>query len=633
MKLHRYILAIAALGALLGGCQKPLPEPGDSSLTLHTTEVEASAEGGSYTVEYTLKNPVEGGKLLVTAEHDWVRNISVAEAGRITFEVAPSYEAAERSCRLDVAYTGIYPNPTIVVRQAKGMSHAISFKLNEVNATNIKMDVLPEDKNLSYVFILGNGKYIEENGLMEDDEALWASDMEIFQGFADAFGVDVKAAMTAFMYQGELINHTFTGVTPGTTYVAYAYGFDVETMTPTTEVCRIKIETKHIDDYVVDFDFKVDVAGPNVVIDINAVGYDGPFFFGVFDAKSCPESTPDAEFRDYCEAAWEQEKGTYSAFFDSPEQGVHFVLNELAYYKNAHIEVELMANTDYVLWAFGMDSEALLNTTPERYYFSTGDVAPSENQFTLKVSDIMSRKATVTVETTNDDSYVAMLGTPERYTGLSDEQIITYITSNYQLNYNNGTMSQVATGLTPSTEYVLYVFGCEAGGATTALSKLHFTTAEVVYSDLEFEIKIGPHYDINEVIELNPNWASYAGDYCIVTLDTTVDPAAVNYYYSVFYSDQIESYDYEYILAGLLAEGAASESNMVYVLEYDKAHTFFGLAEDSDGNFTELWLSKPTTFKYSDRSDAKEFVEATTQALRSSMVYDLEPRSMSAIIL
>ena len=81
---------------------------------------------------------------------------------------------------------------------------------------------------MPYVFILGTGKYFEENNgeLMYSDEALWASDLEIFESFGSAFGGDASTGASAFMYEGDQISHQFTGVTPNTTYVAYAYGFD-----------------------------------------------------------------------------------------------------------------------------------------------------------------------------------------------------------------------------------------------------------------------------------------------------------------------------------------------------------------------------------------------------------------------
>jgi hypothetical protein len=113
--------------------------------------------------------------------------------------------------------------------------------------------------------------------------------------------------------------------------------------------------------------------------------------------------------RSYCEQTWENDKAYYSSFFDTPEQGLHFIFNELAFRGSQHLEVELDANTEFILWAFGMDDEALMNTTPEFYTFKTGGVKASENTFVLSVTELYPRKATVKVEPSNDDPYVAAL--------------------------------------------------------------------------------------------------------------------------------------------------------------------------------------------------------------------------------
>lgn len=612
---------------LLAGCKgdEPVtPEPaGDPKLTLATTEVAVSAEGGHYTVNYTLENPKEGATLLVTPEFDWVSNVSVATTSEISFDVAASYESGERSCRLDVAYPGVYPNATIVVRQSEGMEHSIDFVLQEVNATNIIMDIVPKNPELSYVFILGNGSYIDENGLMEDDEALWASDMDVFQGFADAFGVDVSTAVTVFMYDGAQYGHRINGVSPNTKYVAYAYGFDVATMTPTTEICRMVINTKTVNDYVVDFNLSAQVDGPNVLLEVEAVNYDGPFFFGLFDAKQCPPETPDEEFRSYCSAAWEEQKGIYSSFFETPEQGLHFIFNELAYYDYTSLEVELLADTEYVLWAFGMDSEALINSTPERYYFKTGSVGASDNEFTVTFSDVLSRRATISIETTNDDSYVVVLTTPDKFEGTTDENIMRYIIDNYAIQYNSGANSEIATGLTPSTEYELLLFGCEAGSPTTELHKYHFTTAEVVYADLDFALEVAGYYDVNELIAVDPSWASYAGNDALVVVRADVGHEATAFYFSAVYSADYEFYAYETLIAGLVNEGAAEENFGVFLFEYGTSFTFFGVAEDEDGNFTEMYETKPTTFTFEGRNDVNDFDLSSTRGRCSepSMVF------------
>ncbi len=618
---NSWLLMCAALGlTLFMGCKtdEPVePRPDAPELKLAMTEVEATADGGHFEVAYELLNAVDGDELKINVEHDWVNNIQVNE-DTIEFDVATSYDTKERSCRLELIYPGVYPNPTIKVKQAVGKEHSIKLELISAAATTITMNVIPQDKDMPYVFILGNGEYIKENGLMHNDEALWESDMDVFQSFADAFGSDISMAVTAFMYEGDITPQQFTGVTPGTTYVAYAYGFDRETMTPTTEISRLEITTATVNDYTLHFDFNVEVDGPYVDISITPEGYDGYYYYGVF-WKSDIEGATAEELRGFCEADWEQYKGVYTSFFETTEEGLHFIFNELAYSGTTELSVELDANTEFVLWAFGMDDEALLNTTPEFYEFTTGNVAASENVFTLSVEELYPRKATVRVETTNDDSYIATLVLADRFEGNTDQEIMDYVLTNFKVQYVSGTMSDTATGLKPNTEYELLVFGAQAGAATTGLQRMTFTTEEIVYADLDFSLTIGDYYSGAEVAAINPDYAGYE-DMILVRVTANVDAEAVNAYFNATNALDFPYYEYEQIVDDLTSEGPLTELSSVYAFEFDEPYVFFGMAEDKDGNFTEVWASKEMTFTKEGCSPAEEFfTQATTMGVRKAV--------------
>ena len=167
-------------------------------------------------------------------------------------------------------------------------------------------------------------------------------------------------------------------------------------------------------------------------------------------------------------------------------------------------------------------------------------------------------------------------------------------------------MSDTATGLVPSTEYELLVFGAQAGAPTTELSRLKFTTAEVVYADLDFSLSIDKYYNGSELAALNSNYEGFEGT-AIVPITANVDEAAVAFYFNAMNALDFPYYEYETIIEGLVADGAVEETTSYYAFEFDTAYTFFGVAEDADGNFTEVWSSKDTTFKVDGCSPAEEF--------------------------
>ena len=153
----------------------------------------------------------------------------------------------------------------------------------------------------------------------------------------------------------------------------------------------------------------------------------------------------------------------------------------------------------------------------------------------------------------NDDTYVATLVAADRFEGNTDEEIMSYILTNFTVQYASGTMSDTATGLTPNTEYEFMVFGAQAGAATTGLQRLRFTTAETLYADLDFSLTIGDYYSGAEVAAIDPNYAGYE-DSILVRITANVDSEAVNAYFNAVNALDFPYYEYEQIVEGLTAE-------------------------------------------------------------------------------
>jgi hypothetical protein len=186
-----------------------------------------------------------------------------------------------------------------------------------------------------------------------------------------------------------------------------------------------------------------------------------------------------------------------------------------------------------------------------------------------------------------------------------------YILTNFSVQYVSGTMADTATGLVPSTEYELLVFGAQAGAATTELSRLKFTTEEVVYADLDFSLTIDKYFSGSELAAIDSSYEGFEGT-AIVPIKANVDSEAVAFYFNAMNALDFPYYEYEAIIEGLVADGAVDEVTSYYAFEFDTAYTFFGVAEDVDGNFTEVWSSKDTTFVVENCSPIEEFLANTS---------------------
>lgn len=80
---------------------------GEPSLVPESEDkVTVPAEAGSYTVNYTLTNPVEGGEVSASVEDgaDWITDIDCSVDGEVTFNVAENEGLSMRSTVLTVSY-------------------------------------------------------------------------------------------------------------------------------------------------------------------------------------------------------------------------------------------------------------------------------------------------------------------------------------------------------------------------------------------------------------------------------------------------------------------------------------------------------------------------------------------------
>lgn len=74
-------------------------------LNIEESTVEASVEGGSYSVAYSVENAIEGVEPVATTEAEWVTKLK-AEAGAISFVVEANEAFEPREAKVTVAYEG-----------------------------------------------------------------------------------------------------------------------------------------------------------------------------------------------------------------------------------------------------------------------------------------------------------------------------------------------------------------------------------------------------------------------------------------------------------------------------------------------------------------------------------------------
>lgn len=134
----------------------PEPEPIVKApiVTLDKDIVEATAEGGTFNVNYTIENAQEGVMLCVVEDVEWISDVT-AQSGVISFVVAANETTKERNATLNVEYTGAETH-TIAVTQAakheepKPELATIILEVSDIIWNNACISVTPS-ANVEYI--------------------------------------------------------------------------------------------------------------------------------------------------------------------------------------------------------------------------------------------------------------------------------------------------------------------------------------------------------------------------------------------------------------------------------------------------------------------------------------------------
>lgn len=623
--------SLAFYSALLGSsmllfvtaCQKPVqPDP---TLTLSQTEVAAPAEGGTFSVDYSIANPRDGADVSVAApDAAWISNIVVGDSS-ISFDVAVNETSSERTATLSVSYPGIEPDAEITVVQAAGDPSPFTITVSDITETTAVLDVVPYDKDMYFACFNLDQNYLDQNNLTTD-EAILADDKMLFDSYLSA-GYSIEE----LVYKGdELTNTLISGLSPDTEQVVYAYGIDINTLEPLTEIVYARFKTLPVEKDDVSFTFGEPVIeGPVVSVSITPEGYDGYWMMYALETSTID---PEVSLFDHCSGIW---NGEMELWKDILQFSNEEILQMLCYQGQNDITLtDLTPNTAYTIAVFAVSDECMLNSEPSVLEVTTGSVAASDNVIDISVTDITGSTAYVNFTASNSDPWAFDVYAAAGFDGMSDEEILDLCAGNNPTR-TSGSGSLKYTGLSPETEYMVVAFGYDQGCVTTGLFKQTFTTGEAVTGSVEFELKYDAYYDAVEAAdalraagyedEAASLDASVAKGIEVLLPAVPVTAPEVGTYYYVFFPDQPDYHldDPSGYLSTLTGGGNTAEW-ACYTLNYDQSIFAVGVAFNDLGEAGPVWVGEPFTLTKDGVSDPQGLIdflfpsEETTAAPQST---------------
>lgn len=594
--------------ALITNCQK-----NSVKIVLSQTEISAPAEGGHFSVAYSVENGQGEEPATATTDVDWITDIDNSTYGTIDFVVARSRDEEPRSAVITIKHAEAAEPVLITVSQAMGNPDPFVIEITETTPVSIEYDIQAADEEMRYVCMNIYQEYIEDNELQSDD-ALFEDDMDYFD-YLMSQGISMEEILENLTAVGSQSGLAISDLCPESAYVIYVYGISVEgeVITRLTDIVRSVVTTAEMPKQDAEWNITVTLDQSDALVNVKT-DFGGPWYFDVLSKADIDEAYPDMSYEEAAEVAFNEMVNMYL--------GYGFAASDIISLMSSDGEEDeylfsLDPESDFIAYAMGLDeSSAYCCTNVGCKEFTTGAVMPSDNVIDISVTEITPVSANVAVTTTNDDPYTVCIGFAAEIADMDDTELFQYFKENWQLGRINGDISEVVDGLTPETEYFVVGFGYRGGVMTTDFCKVFFTTnAQKSCEDL-IVFEYGDYYDTEAVYNIDNSW-DYRNYDVFLKVSATSDPAdnGGDFYFGLFSEKTLEGFSDAEIRNSLVEEGICN-SDEIWILKYNDDNgdpnkfVIAGFVTNASGDWGPMVRTEPFVINESGvNTNAQECVD------------------------
>ena len=506
----------------------------------------------------------------------------------------------------------------------------VAFENKQIKHTELSLDIAPEDKELEYVVLFAEKKHFIANGI-DTREELLADDLAMLRQYADYYGITIREFLEGMKWitKGDKEGYKVTNLYPATEYVVYCYGVNVEgeNYEATTEVYYEVITTTAPKLQDIDFDIKANIVGNSVAITITPNDYNGLYYsYIVPDTNNyyLPEGAPfNADYlAHYRNTTW----ATFNELINN--QGI--AAEQFCHSGEVTINDRLNPNANYMVICFAVseDQTPILCSEPSIAYFATQESNKSDLKIEIKVEDITQYNAmlTVTPSKRGEDYACVFLAASQLPPYESEYEQMMFIIENFDPAIFSGPFSEALTPLMPSTEYVVVAFGIENNLPTTDMFAYRFTSLEAGTSEVYIEsIEIVKLFDVEEIIALDKSYTSILAEcecVAIVEAKTNIPTDKLRFWW---YEEWMRvEYLEEAFLEDLLMYDYANNPEMMdmyYSMSDQDRFLFAGIAEDENGNMSEIFYTEPFLMSKDMCDPAEEFFSYVGSASTTAVMF------------
>ena len=535
------VLAIAVV-ALCGlvACEKDSTVDG-GNIEVYVDSLEAKPEGEELRFNYSIVKLVEGASIEVKCNANWVSNIRATDNFAL-IDVAKNSSGKERSTELKIVYGSSIKSLRLT---QKPFIEPLSLKIESIDATSVTIAVTALDEETTWIGQIVGREWFDAY----DEEQIFNEDYAYYSSMAAEAEMELEEYLTQILSRGSHSGIRMAGLDVESEYVVYIYGMNTKGQKTTSLYYEAFTTTPPYEGNDVTFDINIELNRALANISIQP-SHEGVAYYHNITTRAHFEkcgSDINALAKDVVATAldnylyWEY---TEEEFF-----------NYNTSYRADTYEFEGTANTEYVVFAFKWDEtlEPLSEVSYE--WFKVDAIPPSENKLAMTITNITQTTFDIDVTTTNNDPYtIFAVPTSEITKMTTDAQIFSYIINKYgaaelDVNQCEGPVAGTFSGLEQNTEYLVLLFGYEAGVTTTPMvrEKIHTAVAGDVEA-CQYTVEVTEIGDREAHISITPSDYSvwyYWNVFEASTTEEQIKKYILDLYNSYYYADYWEFSYYE----------------------------------------------------------------------------------------
>ncbi len=372
------ISALLLLAAtVITGCESEGPggSNGTPEIIINTTKLNVGGKGGGYVIDYKVKNGTQGVHPEVECLSEWVEVEDITDM-QICLNVLANDKSEQRTTRIKISYEGAKDSHVIYITQREMVLDVFTIDTPELMPDKFTVRWTPKSDDILYIPNIISTDYFIMSGI-DTAEGLITEEFNYFFSVAQNAGLTLEETLTrtkkAVTGTTEI---TYTGLMPGSKYLAYCYGItlddnDYEITVPLHHaVVNIPMQN------LIEAQFNItttDTGTGSVRVNIEPKTWDGYYTVQVFPASSMYYTEPGVKLSS------STIKAMHTTFFNQSKNSlmnnndIEQYLSISCYKGNKSLALTL-APEDYMVAVFGVSSNEggipMMRTIPVVDHFS-----------------------------------------------------------------------------------------------------------------------------------------------------------------------------------------------------------------------------------------------------------------------